>query len=222
MQHKDMRLCACGFDPVDQLLRAVDFLAIFHCEKTQWDGGRRCLALTHQAFPVFQSSPVTPASDLGGRIQIQSVSMLTVVSAKTWLKLKYILTIIIFLTLMEYFGKAYRLGLSQGMQTESLQWLGGLVLLIETSQHVRKKGQKARRQVFIMRHGLDGELERVVTCWFVAPLSKWYPLNWVFNYNPVSNCPLLMWWDMAADKWTCFFLSDIWKLYPHFHILLNP
>lgn len=43
--------------------------------------GWQYLVPTHQVFPMFQSSPVTPANESGGQSQMQSVSMFTVVWA---------------------------------------------------------------------------------------------------------------------------------------------
>ncbi len=39
MQHKDMRSSACGFHPVNEVLRCVDFLAFFHCEAAHSEAG---------------------------------------------------------------------------------------------------------------------------------------------------------------------------------------
>lgn len=83
MQHKDLCLCACGSEPADHSFYDVLIFMPFSTVKKKkctvnhgWKRG----ALTHQVFPVFQSSPVTPADQSGGRSQMQSVSMFIVVS----------------------------------------------------------------------------------------------------------------------------------------------
>lgn len=52
--------------------------------------GWQCVVLAHHVFPVFQSSPVTPVNEYRGQSQMQSVSMFTLVSTKTWTAFQFL------------------------------------------------------------------------------------------------------------------------------------
>lgn len=194
MQHKDMCLCACGFDPVDQLLWCVDVLAFFHCEKAH------SAVLTHQVFPVFQSSPVTPADESGGHSQMQSVSVFTVVSTKIWAGPVLHTAVQFFLNLIFSLHDCHHniffpwnnlvrrtfyllLGLSPGKQTGIRQWLGEhtLVPLIETSWHIKKEGKEGLKlgdMGPVMRHGVgSGRGLSSNDVFTVPPRGKCCPLN---------------------------------------------
>lgn len=84
MQHVFVCMWFWSFNVNPFFYDVLIFLPFSAVKKPTVRQGWQCVVLTHQVFPVFQSSPVTPVNESGGHSQMQSVSMFTLVSTKIW------------------------------------------------------------------------------------------------------------------------------------------